>query len=106
MRDIRIRHNCKERVRSPASRIPTPFLQSFLSVAVWVGCLLVCGSAQAGVYNTTERPLVPLPTSLKEIRFLLGEYRAIDQRAANPLQPNGAPDSFRAEYVRQAAQLA
>jgi len=72
-------------------------MRGILSGGLILASLLTGGGAvQAGIYNTVDRPLLPLPDELRPIRILLSDLRTIDDRAQNPDRPKPGSNSLRA----------
>src|SRR5262245_46093281 len=58
---------------------------------------------RAGVYNTAEPPVWPMPASLQDFQYRLGELRSI--AVENPKDPTEKRETPREYYLRRVAEL-
>jgi tetratricopeptide (TPR) repeat protein len=61
--------------------------------------LLPCGSVRAGLYNTAEPSLYPLPRSFPQFQSVRGDLQSV------AVERPGAPNPLREHYLKQTAAL-
>jgi tetratricopeptide (TPR) repeat protein len=73
-----------------------------LAMTLFVG-LAIPPKVSAGVYNTAEPPLWPMPASLQDFQYRLGELRGI--AVEMPRNPSEKQETLRERYLRRVAEL-